>query len=52
MTLINIDNVVKKCQVVIYESFNYEISPLKYREKENDCFTLFDNNKVDATVAW
>ena len=51
MTLVNIDNVVKKCQLVIYESLNKELSPLKYREKENDCFTKFDNQKIDVTTA-
>lgn len=50
MNLVNTQsNLVKKCAVVIYEQLNNQVMPLKYREKENDCFTLFENHKVDVT---
>lgn len=40
MTLVDTNsNLVKKCNIVIYENLNNDVMALKYREKENDCFT-------------
>ena len=51
MILVHPDKVVKKCKITIYQSFDKNnTSPLKYREKENDCFTMFDNAKQSTTT--
>lgn len=49
LTLVNVDKKVKKCQIMIHESINKEISPLKYRQQEKDCFTMFENQKVNTS---
>ncbi len=50
MTLVNSDQVIKTCKLTIYKSFDGSlIEPLKYREKEHDCFTKFENAKVSTT---
>ena len=50
MVLVHPNKVVKKCKITIYQSFNKnETTPLKYREKENDCFTMFENAKQSTT---
>ena len=45
LTLVDQDHNIKKCKMVIYQSFNkLDTKALKHREPENDCFTLLDND--------
>lgn len=50
MVLVHPNKVVKKCKITIYQSFDKNTTTaLKYREKGNDCFTMFDNAKQNTT---
>jgi hypothetical protein len=50
MVLVNPEKDIKKCKITVYQSFDKtETKALKYREKEEDCFTMFENAKISTT---
>lgn len=52
MVLENSNRLVKECHLTIYQSFDKtKTTPINYREKENDCFTLFEKSKEKTTTS-